>query len=227
MTVRDGSVVDIWKLRDDLRTIRERADTVQATAESEDGLVSATVGSRGRLLRLDLDVRIFRVPDSRALAETIRETLGRAREQAGEDLAALAAEVFATPPPAGRPPRPDPLPSEDRELTRSVLHLREGMAAVRSVAESPDGLIHVAVDERGSLTELRLDPRVYRDTDPRSLAEAITEALRQAEERIQEQFFELLKPFLPARVRREETDLGFDPLIHQLDRTLERGRHHV
>ncbi|GAA2427752.1 hypothetical protein GCM10010191_45830 [Actinomadura vinacea] len=225
MTVR-GGVVDIWKLRDDLRTIRERADTVQATAESEDGLVSATVGSRGRLLHLDLDVRIFRAPDSRALAATISETLGRAREKAGKDLAALAAEVFATPPPAGRVPRPDPLPSEDRELTRSVLHLREGMAAVRSVAESPDGLIHAAVDERGSLTELRLDPRVYRGTDPRPLAEAIIETLRQAAERTQEQLFELLKPFLPVGVRREETDLGFDPLIHRLDRTLERGRHH-
>jgi DNA-binding protein YbaB len=225
MTVRDGGVVDLWKLRDDLRTIRERAETVQATAESEDGLVSATVGSRGRLLRLDLEARVFRDPDSRALAETLTGTLTRARERAGKDLGALAAEVFAAPAPAGLASRPDPLLSEDRELTRAVRHLQEGMSEVRAEAESPDGLITVAVDESGALTELRLDPRIYRDSDPRALAEAITETLRQAEERAEEQLFELLRPFLPAGARREEIDLGIDPLVHQLDRLLERSHH--
>jgi hypothetical protein len=56
---------------------------------------------------------------------TITATLGRARERAAEDLAALAREIFAAPPPADRTPRPDPLPSEDRELTTSTLRLRE------------------------------------------------------------------------------------------------------
>ncbi|WUI04095.1 YbaB/EbfC family nucleoid-associated protein [Spirillospora sp. NBC_00431] len=228
MTLPHGPAVDLRKFRDDLRKIRDRADGSEATAESDDGLVRVRVGGRGRrLLDLDLDPRVFRDPDSRALAETITATLGRARDRAAEDLAALAREVFAAPPPADRAPGPDPLPSEDRELTTSMLRLQEELAEVAAEAESPDALIGAAVDRRGDLTHLRLDPRVFRGTDPGALSEAITRTLDEAGEDVQKQLFELLEPYLPPGARRDDVDLGLDPLIHQLDRRLERTRRRV
>ncbi|MDQ3734970.1 MAG: YbaB/EbfC family nucleoid-associated protein [Actinomycetota bacterium] len=55
--------------------LHEQARAVQVTEKSPDGLISATVGSRGELIRLDLDPRIYRQPDSRELADTITETI--------------------------------------------------------------------------------------------------------------------------------------------------------
>ncbi len=55
--------------------LQEQARAIQVTEKSPDGLISATVGSRGELIRLDLDPRIYRRPDSRELADTITETI--------------------------------------------------------------------------------------------------------------------------------------------------------
>lgn len=55
--------------------LHEQARAIQVTTKSPDGLISATVGSRGELIRLDLDPRIYRQPDSRELADTITETI--------------------------------------------------------------------------------------------------------------------------------------------------------
>ncbi|RBY86220.1 YbaB/EbfC family DNA-binding protein [Blastococcus sp. TF02A-26] len=71
--------------------LAERARAVQATETSDDGLVSVTVGPRGDLLRLDLDPRIYRRPDSRRLADTITETVHRAARAAQDRVV----EVFA------------------------------------------------------------------------------------------------------------------------------------
>lgn len=55
--------------------LQEQARAIQVTEKSPDGLISATVGARGELIRLDLDPRIYRKPDSRELADTITETI--------------------------------------------------------------------------------------------------------------------------------------------------------
>lgn len=66
--------------------LQARARAVQVTEKSPDGLVSATVGSRGELIRLDLDPRIYRRPDSRELADSITETIKAAGEKAQEQV---------------------------------------------------------------------------------------------------------------------------------------------
>ncbi len=66
--------------------LQERARTIQVTEKSPDGLVSATVGSRGELIRLDLDPRIYRRPDSRELADTITDTIKAAGVKAQEEV---------------------------------------------------------------------------------------------------------------------------------------------
>ena len=64
--------------------LQQRARAVQVTETSRDGLVSVTVGSRGELLRLDIDPRVFRRPDSRALADSIADTIRSATTAAQE-----------------------------------------------------------------------------------------------------------------------------------------------
>ncbi|MEI4272830.1 YbaB/EbfC family nucleoid-associated protein [Klenkia sp. LSe6-5] len=58
--------------------LARRARAVQATETSPDGLVSVTVGPQGRVVRLDLDPRIYRNQDARALADLITETIEHA-----------------------------------------------------------------------------------------------------------------------------------------------------
>ncbi|GGP98282.1 hypothetical protein GCM10010140_30610 [Streptosporangium pseudovulgare] len=70
--------------------IHRQARAVQVTEKSRDGLVSATVGARGDLIRLDLDPRIYRRQDSRELADVITDTVHRATEKAR----AMVVELF-------------------------------------------------------------------------------------------------------------------------------------
>jgi DNA-binding protein YbaB len=72
---------------------RESARDVQESAESDNGLISAAVNGRGELVGLELNPRIFRVHDSRALADDIAETIRRAGKLVNERLGALAAEL--------------------------------------------------------------------------------------------------------------------------------------
>ncbi len=72
------------RMQDEALDLHERARAVQVTETSADGLVSATVGPRGDLVRLDIDPRVYRRPDSRHLADTITETVGRAAARARE-----------------------------------------------------------------------------------------------------------------------------------------------
>lgn len=60
------------------RAIRE----VTGTATSTDGFVKATVGPRGQLIKLDLNARIYRNPDTTKLANIIVETVKKAGEEA-------------------------------------------------------------------------------------------------------------------------------------------------
>lgn len=64
----------------------ERARALQVTEKSRDGFIAATVGARGELIRLDIDPRIYRNPDSRELADTILETIKRAGTKVQEQI---------------------------------------------------------------------------------------------------------------------------------------------
>ncbi|MGI5183562.1 YbaB/EbfC family nucleoid-associated protein [Dactylosporangium sp. CA-152071] len=76
------------KMAEDIRAMRDRMAKVRGTAESDDGLISATVGASHELLELHLDPRIYRAPDSAALAKAIVETVHRA-------MAVAQGECFA------------------------------------------------------------------------------------------------------------------------------------
>jgi len=71
--------------------LHAQARAVQVTRSSDDGLVTVTVGARGELVQLDIDPRVYRRPDSRALADAIVTTVRRAAQEAQERVL----EIFA------------------------------------------------------------------------------------------------------------------------------------
>jgi DNA-binding protein YbaB len=69
--------------------LQSRARALQVTEKSRDGLISATVGARGELIRLDIDPRIYRRPDARALADAITDTVKKAGAKAQQEVVEL------------------------------------------------------------------------------------------------------------------------------------------
>ncbi|GAB3465116.1 YbaB/EbfC family nucleoid-associated protein [Actinophytocola sediminis] len=95
-----GIIADYEKLAEEVERLRRTIAETQETADSADGLVSATVGGNGELIEVWLDPRIYRSPDSAALATTITETIRQAARQAEELVFAEAAKFL----PAGATP---------------------------------------------------------------------------------------------------------------------------
>lgn len=77
------------RMRSGVGDLQQKLRKVQASVTSEDGYVTATVGPRGQLVKLELDPRIYRRPNSRELAATITETVRRATDKAMESVEQL------------------------------------------------------------------------------------------------------------------------------------------
>ncbi|GAB3938182.1 hypothetical protein GCM10029976_052300 [Kribbella albertanoniae] len=75
-------IEDLTKLAEELGAAQRTAAGTVGHAESDDGLIRAAVDGQGVLIELVLDPRIYRTPDSTALAEAIRATVTRAAEDA-------------------------------------------------------------------------------------------------------------------------------------------------
>jgi len=79
----------IFSMVSDLRrTVSSASETqkkmaqVTGVAWSDDRLIKATVGPRGQLVELEIDPRVYRQPNSKALAATIVATVRQASEEA-------------------------------------------------------------------------------------------------------------------------------------------------
>lgn len=70
------------RMRSGYGELQQKLRAVKGTATSSDGYVTATVGPRGQLLKLELDPRIYRRPNSRELASTITKTVQEATAKA-------------------------------------------------------------------------------------------------------------------------------------------------
>lgn len=80
------------KVRSGLGDMQKELSAVTATMKSPDGYVTATVGPRGQLVRLQLDGRIYRNPDSAKLAATITETIQKATAEATRKVEEVTAK---------------------------------------------------------------------------------------------------------------------------------------
>ncbi|PXY25868.1 hypothetical protein DI005_06895 [Prauserella sp. PE36] len=105
-------------------------------------------------------------------------------------------------------------------LRDDLLRIRQRIADIEATADSPDGLISATVVGRGELSELYLDPRIYRTTDSKALAASIVDTIREAVTQSQEQLFEITKQYLPPNAKFQETDVHTGPFLHQLDRKI-------
>jgi DNA-binding protein YbaB len=72
-----------------IRRLRADLATVEATADSPDDLVRATVDGRGRLLSLELSSRIYRELSSESLSDSIVDTVRAAARLATDQVMAL------------------------------------------------------------------------------------------------------------------------------------------
>ena|SRR5258706_14936144 len=74
--------------------VQKRVLAVTGVAWSDDRLIKAVVGPRGQLVELDIDPRVYRTPNSKALAATIVATVRLATEDAAKQTAALIDETL-------------------------------------------------------------------------------------------------------------------------------------
>lgn len=93
-SLRLGMYAEYERMAEDVKAMKKRLAEIRATAESDDELVSITIGGTGEVHDLWLDPRIYRAPDSEALARTIVETFQRAVVLAKEEGVAIAADYL-------------------------------------------------------------------------------------------------------------------------------------
>jgi len=79
------------RLRSGMDDMQQRLAELQVSAESEDGLIRATVGPRGQLIDLRLDRRIYRDMDAAELGRKIVATTEQAAAQVAEQVQQMMA----------------------------------------------------------------------------------------------------------------------------------------
>ncbi|MEU4214790.1 YbaB/EbfC family nucleoid-associated protein [Actinoplanes sp. NPDC026623] len=79
------------RLRSGMDDMQRRLAELRVSADSDDGLIRATVGPRGQLLDLRLDRRIYRDMDAGELGRKIVATVERATAKTSEQVEQLVA----------------------------------------------------------------------------------------------------------------------------------------
>jgi DNA-binding protein YbaB len=73
---------DLHRARNNLAASQQRIMKIKGEAWSDDRLIKAVVGPRGQLIDLEIDPRVFRNPNSKALAASILATVRTAVDDA-------------------------------------------------------------------------------------------------------------------------------------------------
>jgi DNA-binding protein YbaB len=93
-----GVLEELNKSLDNAAQTRQKIVEITGTAWSEDRLIKAVVGPRGQLVDLDIDPRVYRTPNSKALSATILSTV----RAAVEDASRQTREILAKAVPSGK-----------------------------------------------------------------------------------------------------------------------------
>jgi DNA-binding protein YbaB len=75
---------DLNRSLETIEETRQQVLEITGTAWSDDRMIKATVGPRGQLVDLDIDPRVFRNPNSKALSASILATVRAAVEDANK-----------------------------------------------------------------------------------------------------------------------------------------------
>jgi len=73
---------DVKRVASGMSDVQKKMLRVTGEAWSDDRMIKAVVGPRGHLIELEIDPRVFRKPDSKALAASIVATTQKAIEEA-------------------------------------------------------------------------------------------------------------------------------------------------
>jgi len=85
---------DLKRATAELPDLHKKMLKVTGTAWSDDRMIKAVVGPRGHLLELDIDPRVFRKPNSKALSAAIVQTVRLAVEDATRQSAEIIDETL-------------------------------------------------------------------------------------------------------------------------------------
>jgi DNA-binding protein YbaB len=102
------------------------------------------------------------------------------------------------------------------QMEKQTRNAQRLMETETGTAEAADGLIEASVTARGELTELILDPRVYRELDSDALATEIRTAVNDAHTRAQEEVLLAFAAQLPPADRPSDDDPAFGPFLAEL-----------
>jgi hypothetical protein len=88
-TALEGVFAEVREAWRGVGDAQRRMLEVTGVAWSDDRMVKAVVGPRGQLVELDIDPRIYRTPNSKALSATIVTTVRRAVDDAMQQSKAI------------------------------------------------------------------------------------------------------------------------------------------
>lgn len=123
-------VQDLNKTLSNVADTQRKMLSVTGTAWSDDRMVKAVVGPRGQLIDLEIDPRVYRKPNSKALAASILSTVRAAVEQAIQQTKEI---VDQTMPQVNEMIRPGRTPGLDM---RQMIHSHD--ADLKKIVEEAD-----------------------------------------------------------------------------------------
>lgn len=90
----ESMMADVRRMFDTVAGAQDQLRDLTVTAHSADRLVTVTVGAQGKLLDLTLDPRIYRDPNSTALATTIKDLILRAQAEMERKIGEVSSNVL-------------------------------------------------------------------------------------------------------------------------------------
>lgn len=78
----DELMAQFERMRSGVGDLQQKVKAVHVSVTSDDGLVTAVVGPRGQVIKVDFDPRIYRRPNSKELSATVTDTIRKATEKA-------------------------------------------------------------------------------------------------------------------------------------------------
>jgi DNA-binding protein YbaB len=89
-----GVIDDLQHTIENAAQTRQQIMEITGTAWSDDRLIKAVVGPRGQLIELEIDPRVYRTPNSKALAASILSTVRAAVEDANNQTREIVEKVM-------------------------------------------------------------------------------------------------------------------------------------
>jgi DNA-binding protein YbaB len=89
-----GVIDDLQQTIENAAQTRQQIMEITGTAWSEDRMIKVVVGPRGQLIELEIDPRVYRTPNSKALAASIMSTVRAAVEDANNQTKEIVDKVM-------------------------------------------------------------------------------------------------------------------------------------